>query len=186
MRLLALRHAIITNIKEALPELSAVDAHPGRFNLDELRRIATKLPAVRVAIMAVSKAAPVQTGERQLTVKLAAFVMTSDRRKLPKDESALAIVEALLALVPGHHWGMGKLSGASTPKAENLFSGKVDKQGVAMWAISWEQVITVGDDIWQGGVLPSRLYVCNDPNHFGDRDHYLEVSDDGSDTTASC
>ncbi|RXJ70790.1 hypothetical protein CS022_22475 [Veronia nyctiphanis] len=183
MRLLALRHAIIDTIKEALPELSAVDAHPGRFNLDELRRIATKLPAVRVAIMAFSKVVPIQTGERQLTVKLAAFVMTSDRRKLPKDESALAIVEALLTLIPGHRWTLSAVSGATDAKAENLFSGRVDKQGVAMWAITWQQVITVGEDIWQGGVLPSEVYVCNDPNHFGEEDHYLEVSDDGSDFT---
>ncbi|WP_434361056.1 hypothetical protein NF212_21880 [Parasalinivibrio latis] len=85
MRLKGLRQAIIHTIKAAMPSLAAVGCHPGRFNLDELRRIATRLPAVRVALMGAPKTRVVETGERDITVRVAAFVITADTRYLPRD-----------------------------------------------------------------------------------------------------
>ncbi|USH01068.1 DUF1834 family protein [Grimontia kaedaensis] len=176
MRLTALRQAIITTIRAKLPALAAVDSHPGRFNLDELRRIVTRLPAVRVALMAVPDTGEVQTGERDITVRLAAFVMTGDKRRLPKDEAALAIVEALLDMVPTQRWGMTALTGAEKVSAENLFSGSVDKQGVALWAVTWSQTLRIGEDIWQGGVLPSEVYLNDDREQDGKAGAYDKVT----------
>ena len=127
-------------------------------------------------MMALPKTTFVQTGEQEMTVRLAAFVITADKRRLPKEEAALALVEALLALINGHRWGLSAITAAQNVKAENLFSGRVDKQGVALWAVTWDQAIRVGEDIWQGGVLPSALYVNDDPEQTGHAPAYEQVT----------
>lgn len=176
MKLKELRQAVIDQIKQDIPKLRAVDAHPGRFNLEELKRIATKLPAIRVALMSSPQLKQVETGEKEAVVRMAAFVITGDRRGLPKDDAALALVEALLVLVPGQRWSMKGVLDAANVKADNLFSGKVDRQGVAMWAITWEQPIRLGEDVWGGGVLPTEVYINGDSDSFGDESSYEQVA----------
>ncbi len=165
MKFKELRRAIINKVSAALPELKVVSQHPGRFNLDELQRIATQLPAVRVALLGMPTVNIIATGENEAQLRLAAFVVTGDRRQLPKDEAALAIVERLLVLIPGQRWGVKGTLAATGVTADNLFSGKVQRQGVAMWAVSWEQAIRIGSDVWGGGVIPAEVYVSNDPDN---------------------
>ncbi|WP_174889357.1 phage protein Gp37 [Candidatus Williamhamiltonella defendens] len=175
MKLTALRQAIMDKINAQLTELKAVAPHPGRFNLDELKRIATQLPAVRVALMGMPRVHMLETGENEAVLRLAAFVVTGDRRQLPKDEAALAIVESLLVLIPGQRWGVTGTMDAKDVKADNLFSGQVERQGVAMWAVTWEQSVRLGKDVWDGGILPSTVYVSDDVEHFGDEMAYDKV-----------
>lgn len=176
MRFKELRQAILDRIKAELPDLRAVDPHPGRFNLDELKRIATRLPAVRVALMGAPTVNILETGENEAALKLAAFIVTGDRRQLPKEDSALAIVESLLVLIPAQRWGVKGVHDARMVKADNLFSGNVERQGVAMWAVTWEQSIRIGSDVWGGGVLPSGVYVSDDPDNFGNEPTYEKVA----------
>ncbi|ASX25872.1 phage protein Gp37 [Candidatus Williamhamiltonella defendens] len=178
MKLKALRQAVIDQLKQDMPRLSAVDAHPGRFNLEELKRIATQLPAIRVAFMGCPQLKQIETREKEAVVRMAAFIMTGDRRGLPKDEAALALVEALLVLIPYQSWGIKGVLGAANVKADNLFSGQVERQGVAMWAVTWEQSVRLGKNVWGGGILPSTVYVCDDSAHFGDEKAYDKVSSD--------
>nr|WP_205702106.1 hypothetical protein [Candidatus Hamiltonella defensa] len=116
-----------------------------------------------------------ETGENEAVLRLAAFVVTGDRRQLPKDEAALAIVESLLVLIPGQRWGVTGTMDAKGVKADNLFSGQVERQGVAMWAVTWEQSVRLGKDVWDGGILPSTVYVSDDVEHFGDEMAYDKV-----------
>ncbi len=176
MKFKELRQAIIDKINAELPELKAVSPHPGRFNLDELKRIATKLPAVRVALMGTPTVNILETGENEAVLRLAAFVVTGDRRQLPKDEAALAIVESLLVFIPGQRWGVKGAMDAKGVKADNLFSGKVERQGVAMWAVTWEQSIRIGQGVWGGGVIPLEVYVSDDPENHGDENTYDKVA----------
>lgn len=176
MKLKALRQAIMNHINAQLPQLKAVDSHPGRFNLDELKRIATRLPAVRVALMGMPTVNRLETGENEAVIRMAAFVVTGDRRQLPKDESALAIVESLLVFIPGQRWGLKGAMDARGVKADNLFSGKVERQGVAMWAVTWEQSLRLGENGWGGGRLPSEMYVCDDTGYFGHEPAYEKVT----------
>lgn len=162
MRFKDLREAIIMEIRGKLPELQAVSSHPGRFNLDELKRIVTQLPAVRLALMGIPRVDNLQTGENEAELRLAAFVITGDRRQSTKDSSVLAIVESLLTFIPGQHWGIKGVMDARNVKADNLFSGSVERQGVALWAITWDQSIRISKNIWEGGVIPSELYASDD------------------------
>ena len=176
MKFSELRQAVIDTITTNLPDLKAVEAHPGRFNLQELKRIATKLPAVRVALMGMPATVHLDTGEKEVKVRLAAFIITGDKRQLQKDEAALAIVESLLVLVLGQRWGITGTTAAKNVKADNLFSGNVERQGVAMWAVTWEQTIRTGEDVWGGGILPSRIYVNDDPQPAVGESDYRELT----------
>jgi phage gp37-like protein len=176
MRLHDLCQAIISSIGAALPALKAVEAHPGRINSDELKRLITRLPAVRVAVLSSPSCDPVDTGQVEINLRLAAFVITGDRNGLSRDEAALAIVEALAIHIPMQRWGMVGVSDATKVKADNLYSGMIDRQGVSLWAVGWEQSIRTGTDVWGGGSVPSEIYASDNEPDWGDAPKYMRVA----------
>ncbi|MDH5185173.1 MAG: DUF1834 family protein [Gammaproteobacteria bacterium] len=143
MTLLELRAAIVANIKAAFPTLKTCDGHAGRFDLTELKRISTRAPAVYVACLAIGSAE--ENGDISAEISWAAYVITRDEPTVKRDESALAIVHALIAHIPGNRW---ELDDAETRpvaiRAQNLYSASIDKQGIAMWAITWRQQMNLG------------------------------------------
>lgn len=160
------RHMILSAIRAALPELQEVAGHPGRFDLGELKRIAMRAPAVRLAIIGAPAIAERSDERLQMDVSLAAFVITRDAPRLPRDEAALNIVEAIVRLVSLNQWGRQQQDvdfGLLLPRemrAENLYSGEVDRRGVALWAVSWRQQIILGESAFApADVLPAELYV---------------------------
>ena len=43
---------------------------------------------------------------------------------------------------------------------EYVFSGQLDRQGISIWAVSWDQTVRTGIDVWtEDGTLPSEVYV---------------------------
>ncbi len=75
----------------------------------------------------------VETEQRE---RLVAFVMVSDSRKLPKDKAAINIIEALSLLIAEQRWGVDGVA-ASGIKSSNLFSSQADRQGLAIWGVTW-------------------------------------------------
>ena len=175
MKLEGFRQGIVTKIKMELPELPTVEVHPGGFNLDELAGISTQLPMVRIACMGSAAVKKIDTGEKEAHLKMAAFVVTEDRQGLSKDTAAINIVEALLTLIPDQQWDISGTSNAENIKADNLYSGQANHQGVALWAIYWEQTTRIGVDTWRGGSLPTDVYVAYDSDHFGQAPKYKRL-----------
>ena len=176
LKFVSLSSSVVEKIATMLPKVN-IESYPGRFDVTELKRISTKLPAVRIAFMGSTKIDMMDTGENEATVRLAAFVITGDRRGLPKDSAALNIVEALLTLIPGQSWGVPGTTIAKNIKADNLYSGQVDRQGVAIWALTWEQTTRIGADVWGGGTLPTDIYVAYDRDDFGIEPEYTRLSE---------
>jgi hypothetical protein len=142
--LLGLRAGITAGIKTALPEVKSVETHGGAFDAGELKRIATISPAVRVAILGVGQARR-GSGGTDLAVRCAAFVVTKTTPANPRDVKALALVSTLLHAVQGNAWGLAYADSPRDVAADNLFSGDLDKEGVALWAVHWDQEIRVGE-----------------------------------------
>lgn len=170
-----LRQAIIDKISLEIPDLQAVDPHPGQFNLNELKRITTLLPAVRVAVLNTQTISLVGNGEKDIPLQLAAYVITEDGTS-PKDESAMEYVESLLELIPGQRWGISGVTDAKNIQAQNMFTTDADIYGVAMWSVTWEQSIRTGTDINLGGTTPSEVYLCGDSDNFGNEPAYDRVA----------
>ena len=79
---------------------------------------------------------------------------------LRKDRSSIEFVTKR----QHNNWGLGTGGGmAYQVTASNLYSGALDKTRSALWGISWRQDITIGEDMWAGGVLPEALYAAIDP-----------------------
>ena len=155
----ALRYAVADGIRAKMPALADVATHAGRFDLAELKRIATKTPCVRVAVLGAPEVESIGSGEREVRLRMAAYIVTTDRRGLARDDSALAIVCALCDLVPDNTWSTRGAHPAQRVSADNLFSGTLDRGAVALWAVSWEQTVRIGEDMWiEDGVLPTDVY----------------------------
>ena len=156
--------AIKTAVKSALPELRRCEVHGGRFDINELKRVATQTPAVLVSLLATPDVKIKETEERDIELTIALYVVTSDKPQLPRNVSIINIVEALLLLIPINDWGVAKISEPKEISSQNLYSGDIDKHGIAMWAISFKQTVRVGVNVWldPNGVLPSQLYVTGD------------------------
>lgn len=166
MRFTDLSSAVVTDLKGKFPALKACATHPGRFDLTEIKRVAIKAPAILVACLGVPKLDEAGTEEKDVELVMAAFVLTKDQKGLPRDVGALNIVEALLTHIPMRKWGMTGLGPASKIAAENLYSGEIDRTGVALWAVSFRHKIRIGENIWEAesGVLPDTVYAGYEPD----------------------
>ena len=142
MSLLDVRTAIVTGLKAALPAGVYVEGHRGRFDsATEIQRFAVKAPAVLVACVGV----PVQepgAGLLILPARWVVFVITRDQPGTPRDAGALALVEAILLTVSGNIWGRTDVAEPVQLDARNLYSGAIDKLGIALWGITFDQTVT--------------------------------------------
>jgi hypothetical protein len=139
MSLLAQRQAIVDDLKAALPGVTVV-AHRGRFDsAAEIQRFAVKAPQVLVACVGFKPVAP-GGGLVQLRGRWLLFVITKDVPQLERDAGALALAEAIERRIEDNTWGLDNLSAPTDIDARNLYAGQIDKLGVALWAVTFDQV----------------------------------------------
>lgn len=147
MSLLTLRQAIVDDLTANLPALKTCEGHGGRFDANEVKRVAAKAPALFVACLGVSDTDEAPDGIAG-TVQWGAFVVARDTGASGRDEGGLAILQALLLHLPGNRWGLDQAEGRPQAiRAQNLYSATVDKMGVAMWAVSWRQRMVIGAEL---------------------------------------
>lgn len=170
-------NSICKQIKTWLPDLKTCESHGGRFDLKEIQRISGQAPAVYVSILATGKPKEVGTGEQDIPVTFAAYVVATDRNKLPRAVAALNMTECLIVKVCGQNWGYpDQVFGAGTASSKNLYSGMIAKKGVALWAVTWQQTVRVGDDIFKTDLpMPSKLYTGLSPDIGEDNDDDYQV-----------
>lgn len=147
MSLLKLREAIVNDIKvNAFSGVAGitVQSHAGRFDAAELQRIATQSPAIHIACLSVTE---IDQGIDGISATLTwgAFITAKDKPGTPRDVGALAIVNALVRYVPGQRWNLDQSEGRPHRiNANNLYAASIDKLGVAMWAVTWQQQMCLG------------------------------------------
>lgn len=121
-----------------------VASHPGRFTEAELSRLLTGRKAIRVAIENTQSVSVNGQGIQEANLLMAAFVICSDTKEQPRHQSALLLTEAVMEQLPFNRFGTSYLKPVkpSSISAENLYSGEIDRKGIALWGISWEQTLT--------------------------------------------
>lgn len=121
-----------------------VKTHPGRFAAGDLKRYGRKGKTVLVSI---SKVPSVKSAGRSLAaeVVVAVYVIVGKVKTSAgetRDAVAMDITDQLLETIPFHRFGPALLpTEGKNLNASNLFSGEVENQGVALWAVSWKQLI---------------------------------------------
>lgn len=137
------REAIVDSIKLQLPSLRTCESHPGQFNEAEIRRVAAQAPAVFVAVLGVGKVNDTRH-PAQAPVSFAIYVIAKDQPGKTRDQISLRLTNALIDYITNNDWDSDSVvEDPENIKAANLFRAVIDKQGVAMWAISFTQVIEI-------------------------------------------
>lgn len=143
MSILAFRESIKTTVEGTLKTLAKVYTHGGRFDLDELKRWAVQAPCVVIAPLGI-RAAYIEGGQSVADVQWGIFTVTRDLKTTTRDAAALTLVEGVLSLVKSdQRWGSDDAHAVEDVRGENLFTGKLDAQGIAIWGISWKQGIDI-------------------------------------------
>jgi hypothetical protein len=76
-------------------------------------------------------------------VRWAAFIVTRDTPAATRDVAALDYAEAVMRTVRLNRWGLDNAQKPERLAADNLFSGQLDRQGIALWAVSWQQGVAL-------------------------------------------
>jgi hypothetical protein len=146
-RLTDCRAAIVAKIETALKAplgLATVAPHRGRITGPELARLGARAPAVLVGCLGWG-ALRDMAGETEANLEWVAFVVTKDAPGVDRGTSALVIANAIGGLVMGNTWGLDGQDPTNV-SARNLYAGDVDKQGLALWLVSWRQWMTIALD----------------------------------------
>lgn len=161
-----LLNAIKDDLKGRLSQLKTCEVHPGRFNLKELKRISAKTPALLVSSLGTAKVLNPGTGQAKPVKQLAIYLVTKASPQLSAEEACRNLVDALELYLEAEspRWGLTGIGQPQAVRSDNLYSSEVDKNGVMLWAVTWQQSLTLGDSIFnEDGTLPTTLYVGYDP-----------------------
>ena len=148
MGILASEDAVIAQVKALLGnKVKAVDSLPGDFDEDTLKRMLILTPGVFVlwtggGAKAVGGASPSLDGQWVLYIVTAhASGQAARRRGDAQQAGAYELIEVLL---PGlHGFNLADDGSLTFVRVENLFNGRVDKRGVAVYAITFQQMMTL-------------------------------------------
>ncbi|WP_040728225.1 hypothetical protein [Thiomicrorhabdus sp. Kp2] len=154
--------AIKTEFKNRLNALKTCEIHPGRFNLQELKRLSAKTPALLVSSLGTVKVNNPGTGEAKPVKQLVVYIVTKTTAQLSAEEACRNLVDAIEHYLESEspRWGVNGTGQPQAIRSDNLYSSEVDKNGVMLWAITWQQHLTLGESLFiEDGTLPSQLYV---------------------------
>ena len=166
---------IAQKVTGIIPGLAQCEGITGRFDVNRLKRTGIQTPAVLISLMGLRQsqgyAGPVHT----YTADFAAFVVTKDAVGLKRHEAAGAIVQAVLRLTPDNNWGQSGVGHAMDVQATSLSNEELEKQGVALWGVSWTQQVQLqGYEI--PGPVPVALYLGQAPLVGpGNEDEYTQI-----------
>ncbi len=141
MSLLTLRESIRATIEThpQMGNLKQVSTHGGRFDLAELQRWATQTPCIRVGALAVPRV-DIEAMQVIANVQWGAFIVTRDVPEVPRDSSALSLLQALLNVVtPYQRWNDQNAYAPTDIVGTNIYNASLDKTGMASWALTWSQ-----------------------------------------------
>ena len=171
--------AVAEEIKTWLPDLKSCRPHDGRFDLPEVKRFALQAPAVLVSCLATLSVT--DRGDQSVNAdrSWAAFVLTRSSPGLPRGEAARNLVDALELLILrgiveedpitgeqrlANRWGLTGVGPAEQLRSQNLYSGTIDKQGAALWVVTWRQILRLKPLIAaEDCPIPSEVYLGRDP-----------------------
>lgn len=137
MTLVALRTSVIDYLTANMPQFKTVQAHGGKFNREELKRIAMKSPAALVSVLGggLQRESTQAVGEMALTV----FIVTRDTSSTKRGEDVLTLAETVAGHVMDNAWDYAEATAPKNGRIDNLYTGKIDRDGVALWSVSWRQ-----------------------------------------------
>jgi hypothetical protein len=173
-----LLQAICDQLKTAMPKLREALPHGGDFTANEIKRFSAAAPGIRVSCLAYTDPTRVSGGLIDYTLKMTAVIYTIDRVGLKRSEAAAAIARQCLLEICDSDWGLEWVHPALPADARTLYAPSLDRQGLALWQVRWDQKVRLNAEA-ASGVLPAALYVGIAPDVGPDHiDDYTQVVPD--------
>lgn len=120
----------------------AVTAHPGRLTVEELKSFTIKgRAAVLVGCLGVPRVDDA-ANLPALILSFAVYVIALDKQGTPRDVTAMTLASAVALRVSRNLWGREDLDDPTDIRADNLYSGTIEKRAVALWAVTFRQAWT--------------------------------------------
>lgn len=143
MSLIEARDAIVTALTPKLGEMRTVEPHGGRFTGKELALLLGKAPCTLVACLGIQGYALAGRERRDCNLRWVAYCLANDKDGQPRDVLAMETAYRIVELLPGQHWGLEerncKPPELDSIRAENLYTGDIDRKRIALWAVTWSQ-----------------------------------------------
>lgn len=174
----ALPATVAAAILLALPGLRECRGIAGRLNVEQIRQLGIKTPAVLVSRLRMRQDKTYAGPHHCWRVQMAAFILCKDELGLPRDQAAANIAQVLLTLIPENQWGLlDHAMPAEAVAEEPLVSIEANKQGLALTAVTWDQVLALTPFPTPEPISP-QLYVGQQPlTGAGHIDDYDQIGD---------
>lgn len=161
--LVALRDAIVASISESVTQFESVKAHGGDIDLNEINRVALRSPSAFVVCLGGRVRR--HGGAAAQEANLAIFIICHGSSQTLRDSQVMALTEAVAIQVSNNAWAYEHAKAPEDISARNLFSSNLDRRaGVALWAVSWTQLVDASFDAEAYDALPllHEVYVKTD------------------------
>jgi hypothetical protein len=137
-----LRSDYVALFAAALPTADVV-ARDGRLDATEIKRWSMRPPVVAVTLLGIDGAPSVESIPEQVTVRLrwGMFLLASSTAGAKRGDNCLEMLQAAMSAVRlrSTYSDTGARQIADL-RADSLYGGDIDKQGIAIWAVSWTQL----------------------------------------------
>ncbi len=128
----------------ALPGLRECRGIAGRLNIEQIRQMGIRTPAVLVSRLRTRQDKTYAGPHPTYRLQMAAFILCKDELGLQRDLAAANIAQVLLSLIPNSDWGIpDDVMPAESVAEEPLVSIDANKQGLALTAVTWDQVVAL-------------------------------------------
>ena len=163
MSLVSCRAAIAKRYRDSLKAANVtVLEHGGALDLEELKRLATRTPALIVALLGV-QSVKVEGGLAVADAAWGIFPIAINTIKEKRDVAAAMLTETVLHDLPFQRWNAQSSGSPHEIAAANLYSSTLDKNGISLWAIRWRQSVDLVTVVTADLVDFLRLYTTYTP-----------------------
>ncbi len=167
--------AIVNKLSTQFSELNTCVALPGYVESTDITVIHANTPGVFVASVGTGEIKPVETGQSDITLQLVAYLLIVDNNSIQREQTAQVLLTGLVDYIStnGQRWGVAeahpsaavesadvhgltknfephvkdwRLGTAVLARAADLYGATDPISNLALWAITWEQILRVGTD----------------------------------------
>jgi hypothetical protein len=139
MSLVSVRAEIARFFDENLTGVHVFE-HGGAFSVDDIKRYSKKSPAAVVTCLNVPNLVfqgTVVSADAQFGV----FCLAAESSKEKRDIAALLLAESIAVETYKNFWFDSATSAPSQVNASNLYNSALDKMGIALWVVRWNQQV---------------------------------------------
>lgn len=142
----AIVSAILNKDTGLTPRPKTCEPHGGRLTLADIKRYSLRAPAILVSL--IGGTTKRQSGTQVTPRQWAAFIITRGTSGVNnrRDAEAIVLAQALSLFVDLNNWGDDDNKRPEDIRDDNLYSIELDKQGIALWVVAWQQDYDIEPD----------------------------------------